>query len=146
MMRLCLLILAMALSAGASAQTGLSIAKLFDGSYRDKENVVETVITGSALDSYKLDKYRSITVTGCPDEADIFEPLVRDDARRAVSREVINKSGRLYYGFYQLKSTSTGRNRYLLYLNQFPAGGKKIILLYLEGSATADRVRKMLKQ
>jgi len=146
MRRIYLLLIALALAwTAASAQASLNIGKLFDGSFRNDDKVVETVISGSALSGYNLKLYRSLTITGDASRADRIEPLVRADARAAIDREVINKQGRLYYGFYQLKPLSDSRRRYILYLNQFPAGGHKIILLYLEGKATPSQVKEMLK-
>ena len=141
-MRLLITIIAVTLGmAAASAQSGLHIAGLFDGRYRDTVNGTETIIDGAALAPYRLDKYVSLTVESDPEVVETIEPLVRADGRGAVDREVIQKKGALYYAFYQLKPLANGTNRYILYVNR----KKKIILVYLEGPATPAQVKKILK-
>lgn len=141
-MRLLITIIAVTLGmAAASAQSGLHIAGLFDGKYRDTVNGTETIIDGSALAPYKLDKYISLTVESDSESVATIEPLVRADGRGAIDREVIQKKGVLYYAFYQLKPLGSGTNRYILYVNR----KNKIILVYLEGPATPAQVKKILK-
>ena len=79
-----------------------------------------------------------------PEAAADIEPLVTRDASKAIDREVSYRDGGLYYGFYQLKPRS-GLQRYLFYLNQNRNGGNKIILIYLEGHASRDKIKEMLK-
>lgn len=147
MKRLYLLMAMLAISMTALyAQSSLNIAQLFDGRYQNDPDAVETLITGSSLRPYNLSVYRSITITGDKSHAEVIEPLVRRDARKAVDREVINKAGRLYFGFYHMPPTSSGDERYILYLNRHPVGGNKIILLYLEGSASQQQVKRLLKK
>lgn len=141
-MRLLITIIAVTLGmAAASAQSGLHIAGLFDGKYRDTVNGTETIIDGSALAPYKLDKYISLTVESDSESVATIEPLVRADGRGAIDREVLQKKGVLYYAFYQLKPLGSGTNRYILYVNR----KNKIILVYLEGPATPAQVKKILK-
>ena len=73
-----------------------------------------------------------------------IERSVKQDGAHAISREVQFKDKRLYYGFYELPDRD-GSNRYLFYLNQLAAGGNKVIVIYMEGSASLEQVKKMLK-
>lgn len=129
----------------AAAQKGLSVASVFDGRYRDDPNARETVISGGALARHKIDLYRSLTFLS-PDAATAseVEKVVRQDGARATAREVQYKDGNLFYGFYTL-TRKNNKNRYILYLNQLASGGDKIIVIYLEGAATGEQVKKMLK-
>ena len=70
---------------------------------------------------------------------------MRRDGADALSREVQFRDGRLFYGFYRLRRHND-LNRYIFFLNQLAAGGNKVILIYLEGSASPEQVKKMLKQ
>lgn len=126
------------------AQDRLSIGKVFGGMYHDEPRASETQITGDMLAKYSLSLYRSLTLTDMPEAAEDIEPLVTRDATKAVDREVSYRDGGLYYGFYQLEPRGPKR-RYLFYLNQNRNKGNKIILIYLEGTASRDKIKEMLK-
>ena len=127
------------------AQDGLNINSLFDGRYRANPAASETIIQGSRLSRYDLKNYHALTLTGVPDAAYEIERLVSKDGAKALSREVSYKQGRLYYGFYRLASHN-GLRRYLFYLNQHLKGGNKIILIYLDGDADTEAIKRMLKK
>ena len=139
-----LLILMAVVSVTAVAQENLSIGRLFDGRYHDEPRAAETYIAGGKLSGYDLSLYRSLTLTGMPQEAAPIEKLVTHDAAGAVDREVSYRDGGLYYGFYELKPVKSTR-RYLFYLNQNRNKGDKIIIIYLEGKASRDKIKAMLK-
>lgn len=126
------------------AQDRLNIGALFDGRYHDEPRASETLIEGDKLNKYSLSLYRSLTLTDMPEAAADIVPLVTKDAAKAVDREVSYRDGGLYYGFYQLKPRRAN-NCYLFYLNQYKNGGNKIILIYLEGTASRDKIKEMLK-
>lgn len=140
------LMLLLAAAIPAAAQKGLAVGALFDGRYRDIPDARETIISGGQLKKHKLSTYRSITLTDAANEsADAIERAVRRDGADALSREVQFRDGRLFYGFYRLRRHND-LNRYIFFLNQLAAGGNKVILIYLEGSASPEQVKKMLKQ
>lgn len=145
MKRILTLLMLWAIGASAAhAQEHLATKALFDGRYHDEPRASETQISGSKLQKYMLSLYRSLTLTDMPEAAADIEPLVTRDASKAIDREVSYRDGGLYYGFYQLKPRS-GLQRYLFYLNQNRNGGNKIILIYLEGHASRDKIKEMLK-
>ncbi|MCM1520787.1 MAG: DUF6108 family protein [Lachnoclostridium sp.] len=139
---LLLLIAVISLTTNTLAQKNLATSAVFDGRYRGNPAASETVITGSALDGYNLDRYHGITLKNLPDEADFIEPLVIRDGSRAADKEVMYREGRLYYGFYVLPGSFS--HRYLFYLNQNVAGGNKIVLVYMEGNASTSEIKKMM--
>lgn len=139
---ICMLI---AMSFPAVAQKGLNINNLFDGRYRDDSRVTETVIEGGNLKDYGLDIYHSLTLTDAPDEAASIEALVSRDGSNAIDREISYRDGGLYYAFYELKPLSMLYRRYLFYLNQHKGKGNKIIVIYLQGTASKDKIKTMLK-
>lgn len=136
----------MALAAAtASAQKGLNINNLFDGRYTDNDRVAETYVEGGSLADYNVDLYHSLTLTGDPDEAAAIEALVKRDGAKAVNREVAYRDGGLYYAFYELTPRNIIANRYIFYLNQHRGSGNKIILIYIEGAASREKIKTMLK-
>lgn len=139
-----LAILTMTMAMPTMAQKGLNINNLFDGRYRDNDHVTETVIQGGNLDEYDLDLYHSLTLTDSPEEAASIEALVSHDGASAVEREVSYRDGGLYYAFYEFKP-SVLKRRYLFFLNQHRNKGNKIIVIYLEGMASRDKIKQMLK-
>ncbi|MBJ2166998.1 MAG: hypothetical protein JFR24_03890 [Muribaculaceae bacterium] len=140
-----LLTLILASAFPSLAQKGLAVEHLFHGMFHDYPNATETLINGGDIKRHKLSLYRSLTLSA-PDAADIqgIERSVKQDGAHAISREVQFKDKRLYYGFYELPDRD-GSNRYLFYLNQLAAGGNKVIVIYMEGSASLEQVKKMLK-
>lgn len=145
MKRLITLLMLWAIGTSAMlAQNKLHIGELFDGRYHDEPRASETQISSDKLDRYSLSLYRSLTLTDMPEAAATIEPLVTRDAAKAVDREVSYRDGGLYYGFYQLQPRH-GVQRYLFYLNQNRNKGNKIILIYLEGTASRDKIKAMLK-
>lgn len=145
MKRIITLLMLWAIGASASlAQEQLNIAEIFDGRYHDEPRATETQISGDKLSPYSLTLYRSLTLTDMPEAADEIEPLVTRDGTKAIDREVAYRDGGLYYGFYQLQRRGT-KQCYLFYLNQNRAKGNKIILIYLEGYASPDKIKSMLK-
>lgn len=145
MKRLITLVMLCALGVSVSlAQNRLNIGALFDGRYHDEPRASETQISGDKLSRYSLSLYRSLTLTDMPEAAEVIEPLVIKDGLHAQDREVSYRDGGLYYGFYQL-TPRNGTQRYLFYLNQNRNKGNKIILIYLEGSASRDKIKQMLK-
>ncbi len=143
-MKQILTLMALMLAAIASAQTGLNIDQMFADNYRDMKGASETILNNGHLNKVKIDLYHSITFSGHPELGAVIERLVAKDGSRAVSKEVRYKAGHLYYGFYRLAPVNS-RNRYILYLNGNLSGDNKIILLYIEGKASEDQVKQMMK-
>lgn len=142
LMMICILLMS---AIGTKAQVGLNINSLFDRRYRDNPAASVTVIRGEMLRNYDLSSYLAITLNGMPEEAEEIERLVAKDGSNALSREVSYKQGHIYYGFYRLRNYN-GIKRYLFYLNQNLHKGNKIMLIYLEGNAETETVKKMLKK
>lgn len=152
MKKLLMLFIAGVASVTAMAQSGLNINALFDGRYLDCPQATETIVKGQQLAGTGLSLYHSLTLVDMPDEARSVEALVTRDGAKAFDREVSYRNGGLYYGFYQLSDPSTmhlpglSTNRYILFLNMHRAKGNKIIVIYLEGEASHDEVKQILKQ
>lgn len=142
---LTLALLCLLSAAIASAQSGLDINQAFSDRYRDMKGATETLVVKNKLRKVNLDIYHSMAFTDHPELGPTLERLVASDGKKAIAKEVRYKAGHLYYGFYRLPAAPHGTNRYILYLNGHLNGDNRIILLYLEGAATPEQVKKMLK-
>ncbi|MDE7407196.1 MAG: hypothetical protein K2M76_02145 [Muribaculaceae bacterium] len=140
-----MLILILALVSSLTAVAQLHVASVLNGKYRDNPNAQETILKGEVLQDYKLKYYDGLTLTDMPEAAVQIEPLVTRDGASALHREVSYKGGTLYYAYYMLQR-GCDVNRYLFYLNRYPVGGNQIVLIYMEGEAGYDRIKKMLKR
>ncbi len=74
-----------------------------------------------------------------------LERAVMADGSHAIRREVNYRDGHLYYGFYTLTQRNRN-NRYIFYINRCITGGDQAILIYLEGKASPEQVKSMLKK
>lgn len=137
------LILIAALALPVCAQA-FAIDDFFDGRYFNEPNATENILSGGkSLRKFGLSEYHGITLTKMPEEAAKIEKAVAADGKNAEKREIVYRDGVLHYAFLEMKPRH-GMNRYIFYLNQFPSGGNKIVLIYLAGKADADSVHKML--
>ena len=141
------MILFLLLAAAASAQTGLAVSDLFGDSYVDNRGVRLMKIEGGELKKMKLQKFYSFTISDPDAEtAATIESKVKRDGARAQDKEVQYKDRHLYYGFYQLRPTAGRSNRYLVYLNQSEGHNGKILVIYLEGNASLNDVKKLIEK
>lgn len=131
----------------AMAQKGLNINRLFDGRYKKAAGATEIIVTGSQAREIGLDIYHSVSVTD-KTQAEIIENLVVKDGTKAIDKEVEYRNGQLYYGFYTM-SKQRSSNRYIFFLNQNLArkSPKSIVtLIYMEGRANADKIKKLIRK
>lgn len=132
------------------AQKGLHVNELFDGRYRKSPNAVEIVVTGEMANKMKLNVFHSLTISNEKDVADSVERLVVKDGVTAVDKETEYRGGKLYYGFYRLKTAGgeKGMNMYLFYLNQMLAGKnptEKVTIIYMESRESADYIKSLIR-
>ena len=131
----------------AMAQTGLNINRLFDGRYKKATGATEIIVTGSQAHEIGLTVYHSVSVTD-KTQAEIIENLVVKDGAQAVDKKVEYRNGQLYYGFYTMKKMKSD-NRYIFYLNQNLArkSPKNVVtLIYMEGRASANEIKKLIRK
>lgn len=119
--------------------------QVFGGQFRNVPAAAETIVTGNALKPHRLTVYKGLTITGEPQYGPTLERYVEADLASAVDRETVYRSGHLYYAFLSLPCPGSD-HRYVLYLNQTLADGKRIILIYMEGSAGPESIKAMLKK
>lgn len=127
-----------------SAQENLAINSLFHGRL-GKNNVSETIIKGEKVEEYGLETYHSLS-TKQPALAAKMSSAVLKDAEEATSKELRYDGGKLYYAFISFRDPSYNSYRHILYLNKMLKGGKEIILIFMEGDANVQQIKKMLKK
>lgn len=131
----------------ATAQKGLNINRLFDGRYKKAVGATEIIVTGSQAQEFGLTIYHSVSVTDKA-QAEIIENLVVKDGAQATDKEVEYRNGQLYYGFYTM-SKRKSENRYIFFLNQNLARKtpkNAVTLIYMEGEASADKIKKLIRK
>lgn len=134
-------------SSTALAQKGLNINQLFDGRYKKAAGATEIIVTGSQAQEIGLTIYHSVSVTD-KTQAEIIEHFVVKDGTQAVDKEVEYRNGQLYYGFYTLPKLKRN-NRYIFFLNQNLARKSPknaVTLIYMEGEASAERIKKLIRK
>lgn len=130
------------LAATASAQRGLKCNPVFVGKVVPRKQMVVTEVYGSSMAAYKLDYYRGVSFQVDEAQAKNVAALVEQDAKEAAVKETEKVGEFLTYALVQ--PNSSGRmNRYLCYQARRIGEKWKITLLYLEGVATLDDLKKM---
>jgi hypothetical protein len=130
------------LAATASAQRGLKCNPVFMGKVVPRKQMVVTEVYGSSMAAYNLEYYRGISFQVDEALAQKVAALVEQDAKEAAVKETEKVGEFLTYALVQ--PNSSGRmNRYLCYQARKIGEKWKITLLYLEGVATLDDLKKM---
>lgn len=131
-------------SVSAMGQYGLNVRRVFTDKYTKLPNAVVTYVAGDKVEKYKLDVYRSLSLTCDTKTAYEIEHLVLTDGATATDKEVAYRDGHLRYGFYVLPKDID--NRYLFYVGKkLGAEQVKVTVIYMSGSATKLQVLKMMK-
>lgn len=120
--------------------------QFLDGYYDNDPNASVTMVKGKSLKDYSLEEYRGLTLVYTPEECEKIEEAVKADSNTATDKETSYRKGKLYYAFLTLPKSKEGNNRYLFYLNQTLAKGDKIILIYMEGKAPPEKIKKLIKK
>lgn len=137
----------MMMAAMISAKGRLSVESLFKGRFLSDKNARVTMVSGTEqLRQNYLSDYRSITLQKpSAEQVEDMEKAINADAKNLSDREMSYKDGQLYYAFLFFDGDDEYDNRYVIYLNQLPRKGNKVVLIYLEGPALPQTVKKMLK-
>lgn len=138
----------------ATAQKGLNINglfegkfSLFEGKFKKSAGVTEVIVTGEKANEIGLTVYHSLSVTD-KGRAELIESMVTKDGVQAIDKEVEYRNGQLYYGFYTMKKNKRN-NRYIFFLNQNlarKAPKNLVTLIYMEGPADSERIKKLIRK
>ena len=130
------------LALSASAQRDLNCYPVFQGKVVPRKQMVVTEVRGSSMAAYQLDYYRGISFLANEALTRKVAALVEADADGAAVNETEKVGDLLTYALVQ--PLSTGKmNRYLCYQAREVGDKWKVTILYLEGTATLDDLRKM---
>ncbi len=130
------------LALSASAQRDLNCYPVFQGKVVPRKQMVVTEVRGSSMAAYQLDYYRGISFLANEALTRKVAALVEADADGAAVNETEKVGDLLTYALVQ--PLSTGKmNRYLCYQAREVGDKWKVTILYLEGAATLDDLRKM---
>ena len=130
------------LALSASAQRDLNCYTVFQGKVVPRKQMVVTEVRGSSMAAYQLDYYRGISFLANEALTRKVAALVEADADGAAVNETEKVGDLLTYALVQ--PLSTGKmNRYLCYQAREVGDKWKVTILYLEGTATLDDLRKM---
>ena len=133
------------LTVSASAQRDLKCYPVFQGKIVPGKQMVVTEVRGSSMAAYKLDYYRGVSFQADETLAKQVAALVESDAAATESAQTEKVSGFLTYALVQPVSKRKS-NRFLCYQAR-PIGEQwKVTLLYLEGPATLEDLRKMFEK
>lgn len=136
---LCFLFL---LGTSMNAQQDLKTYPVFQGEVVPGKMMVVTEVRGGGMATYKLDYYKGVSFQVGEELAAKVASLVEADAAATDDRETEKTGSLLTYALLQPKSEGRN-NRYLCYQARPVDGQWKITILYLEGPATLEDLRKM---
>lgn len=126
----------------ASAQRDLRCYPVFQGKVVPGKQMVVTEVRGSSMAAYKLDYYRGASFQVDETLTRQVAALVGADAHEAAVKETEKVGDLLTYALVQ--PASRGKmNRYLCYQAREVGEEWKVTLLYLEGTATLEDLRKV---
>lgn len=127
------------------AQRDLNCYPVFVGKVVPGKQMVVTEVRGSSMAAYKLDYYRGVSFHVERALAGRVAALVEKDADAAPVKETEKVGDLLTYALVQ-PAPSGKTNRFLCYQARETDGEWKLTLLYLEGPATLEDLRKMFEK
>lgn len=130
------LLFLLAVSATAFTQENLKINTIFE-KYGKQKGSTMVVLSGEALENYKLDKYRSITLPYDKKTADGIQQSLESDKKLARKIKEVVTNGVVSSGYYQLPDENKRVNRYILFKI---AGDGTATLIYMEGGPDSEEL------
>jgi len=135
--RFFLLLLLSTLSAATiQAQENLRINSVFE-KYGKQKGATMVSLSGEALNNYRLDKYRGITVKYDRAILDDIQQCLETDKKQARQIKEVISNGIISSGYYQLPEEENHINRYIL----FKIGDDgTATLIYMEGGQDSEEL------
>lgn len=146
-MRHILIIMFMMLPLSASSQR-LNIERVLDGRYKKNPHTTDVVYKGQHLFDLSIDYFHSLTVEDDEQLMDILAEAFSQDEKHAAYKEITKRGQHLFFGLYNMKYNGE-TNRFALFkdMRHAPSGRKKqVILIYMEGYCSIDKIKKMFKK
>ncbi|MCQ2196414.1 MAG: DUF6108 family protein [Bacteroidaceae bacterium] len=139
----------------AMAQKKLHVSPIFEGKVIPKKRMVETLAKGQSMAAYNLSYFRSIKVNVTADEMTRIYNIVKQDVGNLEESEDL-EYGRendivsyciKHFPLVGNKQQIMNLNRYLCYqCYESSRGGYNITLVYIEGSAGMQELKRMFKK
>lgn len=141
MKRIVTMIVWLCLAAAVSNAQPLQTLKAFDGTYRNANYAIETIVTGKQIKDYDLTLYHSLSVT---DSAAIHDlnRLVVSDMAQAINKEVGMRKGMINYGFFEFSPLERRKNRFVFFFSN----DSKAVLIYMEGDTSIEKIKSIIKR
>lgn len=132
---LILVLMALMVHTAAWAQSGLSVAQIFDR-YGHERGCKMVTMSNTTLKGYRLALYRSLVYKS--DKVAVASYLEADRRRARKVREVV-EDGRVTSGYYMMQPQG-GHNRYILFSHN---GAGRGTVIYIEGTLTPDDIMRL---
>ena len=146
MKKIILLLSAILLFGGrAFAQKDLTSWDIFRGKIIPVREMVKTEVKGGGITSYKLTYYLGINASVTTEEALQLSAMVEADTEEALTSEAEKTGDLLTYALVEPKAKGKD-HRYLCWQARPDGGRWKVTLLYLEGQATVEELKKMFEK
>lgn len=146
MKRFLLTILLLLTATAAFAQEGLYVEDLFEGRVIPAKMMRRNFISGSKLQPYKLDTYKSLQFQVGEAAFHTVEILVLKDSYAATDKQTEYAGDHLTYAVICLPQTYTGLNRFLCFQAKEDKGIWDVTVVYLRGSATVEDLDSMFNK
>ena len=146
MKRLIAILFALFLGTALFAQEGLYVEDLFEGRVISPKIMKQTVISGSRLEPYKLDTYKSLSFQVTEGLYHQVEILLVKDSSAAVDKQMEYVEGHLTYAVISLPQTYTGLNRFLCFQAREDKGIWDVTVVYLRGTASVEDLDSMFNK
>lgn len=128
------------------AQEGLYVEDLFEGRVISPKIMKQTVISGSRLEPYKLDTYKSLSFQVGEGAFHQVEILLIKDSSAATDKQMEYVEDHLTYAVICLPKTYTGLNRFLCFQAKEDKGVWDVTVVYLRGTASVEDLDSMFNK
>jgi hypothetical protein len=130
----------------AFCQEGLYVEDLFEGRVIPAKLMKRTTISGSKLQPYGLDTYKSLSFQVGEAAFHTVEVLIMKDSYAAIDQQTEYVGDHLVYAVISLPQTHTGLNRFLCYQAKEDKGIWDVTVVYLRGTATVGDLDMMFNK
>lgn len=132
------------------AQEGLHVKEVFEGNIVNREQLKETYIKGEMLAQYKLSLLRTVKFKASEEIRTTVEKLFEKDIENvlksnAKSCELERRNNHLYYAIVQL-ADDKNKHRYLCFQGKKDGEQTNITLVYMEGDASLNDLKRTFKK
>lgn len=118
------------------AQADLQVGRVFD-LYGHSKGCKMVELHHSSFRGYELDVYKSLIYSRYGNAIENYLKADRKNARKV--REIV-EDGVITSGYYMMKQTRQGINRYILFRN---GSGQSGTVVYIEGALSPDELMKL---